>query len=75
MTLAERQTVIGQANVWADDWEADTGGASAQLTKPIPFHSLSTLYFVFLLRSANSFNDAAGDDETLHFNAWIRRSS
>lgn len=76
MTAAERLTVIGQVEVETTDWKADASGASATIfTKPIVFHALSTLYFVWLQERATGFNDAGGDDEYLEFNAWYRRDS
>ena len=75
MTAAARSTILGRVKVASADWEADANGATAYLllTEPIPFHTLSTLYFAFKLTSATSLNDAAGDDEQLEFNFWYRR--
>lgn len=76
MTAAERLTVIAQIEVETTDWKADANGASATIfTRPVAFHALSALYFVWLQEHATGFNDAAGDDELLEFNAWIRRDS
>lgn len=76
LTTAARRALIGTISVETTDWSSDANGASANLkVQPIPFHALSALYFVFRLTSATSFNDAAGDDEQLEFNAWYRRDS
>lgn len=76
LTAAERLTVIAQIEVETADWKADANGASATIfTRPAAFHALSALYFVWLQEHATGFNSAAGDDETLDFNAWIRRDS
>jgi len=76
MTASERVTVVGQIEVLASDWKSDANGASANIKiQPIPFHALSTLYFVWFHEDATSFNDAAGDDEQLEFNFWYRRES
>jgi hypothetical protein len=76
LTLAERSTIVGHVPVEAADWIADANGASACiLEKPIPFHNLQTLYAVWFHTGATSYNDAAGDDETLAFNAWYRRDT
>jgi hypothetical protein len=76
LTAAERITIIAQIEVETTDWKADANGASASIfTKPVAFHALSSLYFVWFQEHATGFNDAAGDDETLHLNAWYRRDS
>ena len=76
MTAAERVTVLGQVEVAAADWKSDANGASAFIyNRPVPFHSLSSVYFVWFHEDATSFNDGAGDDEQLEFNAWYRRDS
>lgn len=76
MTSAERITVIAQIPIEAGDWKADANGASAAVSDvPFAFHPVAALYFVWFHESATSFNDVAGDDETLSMNAWIRRDS
>ena len=76
MTAAERVTVLSMVEVAASDWDTDTNGGSATIyDQAVPFHGVSTLYFAFKLTSATSFNDAAGDDEQLEFNAWYNRYS
>lgn len=75
MTAAEHKTVIGQESFLASDWKSDAGGAQAHKAVAIAFHSVSTLYFVWLHEDATSFNDGASDDEVLEFNAWYRRDS
>jgi len=73
---AARQTVIAQILVETTDWQADANGASATIfVQPAAFHALSTLYFVWFQELATGYNSAAGDDEYLEFNAWIRRDS
>ena len=69
-------TILGQIDFLTGDWHSDTGGGVAMLShKPIPFHSLATLYFVWFQTQAVSWNDGAGDDEQLEFNFWYRRES
>ena len=76
ITAAERATIIGQVPVDADNWIADANGASVcVLDKPIPFHNLTKLYAAWFHTDATSYNDAAGDDEYLAFNAWYRRDT
>jgi len=76
MTAAERVTVLGRVKLESDDWETDANGGTAFIfDTPIPFHQLSSLFLVFKLTSATSLNDAAGDDEQLEVNLWIRRDS
>ena len=76
ITLAERRTLIGQVTVLASDWITDANGGSAYIySQPIPFHNLQTVYAVWFHEDATSINSAAGDDETLEFNAWYRRDS
>lgn len=76
MTAAERVTVIGQINVLASDFKSDANGASACIVdKPIAFHSLATLYFVWFHTDATDINDAAGNDEQLEMNFHYRRES
>ena len=75
LAASEWPTVFRKIAVGADDWTTDTAGGVATYDSPIPFHAMSTIYFVFLLTSATSFNDAAGDDEQLEFNFWYRRDS
>jgi hypothetical protein len=74
ITTAEHLTVVGIVEVAAADWHSDANGALAYVcTTPIAFHALSTLYAVWFHTDATSYNDAAGDDERLRFNAWYRR--
>ena len=76
MTAAEWVTVIGYVDVDAGDWVTDAAGGCAFISdQPIPFHKLSTLYFVWFHEDAADLNDAAGDDEQLEFNFWLRRDS
>jgi hypothetical protein len=76
MTAAARATVIAQVEVETTDWKSDANGASATIfTKPVAFHSLTTLYAAWLHEDATSYNDGAGDDELLQLNAWFRRDS
>jgi len=74
LTAAEQLTILGVIDVAAGDWVADTGGAVAYIVDtPIPFHRLTSLYAVWKHTLATGYNDAAGDDESLNFNAWYRR--
>lgn len=76
LTAAERITIIGAIPVETTDWQADANGASATiLTKPVAFHAVASLYFLWFQEHATGFNSAAGDDETLHLNAWYRKDS
>ena len=76
MTAAERVTVLGRVKLESSDWETDANGGTAFIyDTPIPFQQLSSLFLVFKLTSATSLNDAAGDDEQLEVNLWIRRDS
>lgn len=76
LAAAEHKTVLGSVTIETADWVSDTGGETCcVLDHPIPFHNLQTLYAVFKLTSATSFNDGAGDDEVLEFNAWYRRDT
>jgi hypothetical protein len=76
ITAAERLTVIGAIPVENTDWISDANGASATIfTKPLAFHALHYLYFLWFHESATSFNDAEGDDEILEVNAWYRMDS
>ena len=79
LAAAEWPTILGKIVVDADDWfEENASSAGAMVYKtctPIPFHELSTLYFVYYHEGATSWNDGAGDDEQLEMNAWYRRDS
>lgn len=76
LTAAERITVIGQILVETTDWQGDANGATASLVAELlAFHAVEALYFVWFHELATAFNSAAGDDETLEFNAWYRRDS
>lgn len=76
ITAAERVTVTGRWKIETTDWETDANGGTAYIfDTPVPFHALSTLYFVFKLLSATSINSAAGDDEQIEFSFWYRRDS
>jgi len=76
LTTAANLTILGAVAVAAGDWTADANGARACiLDSPIPFHNLHTIYAVWLHTLATGFNDAAGDDEYLSFNAWYRRDT
>jgi hypothetical protein len=74
LTAAEHVTVLAIVDVAAGDWVADAAGAVAYIVDtPVVFHSLATIYAVWKHTLATSYNDAAGDDEQLRFNAWYRR--
>jgi hypothetical protein len=76
ITAAARLTVIAEVPVAAADWPADAAGASVTVTdKPVAFHALQTIYFLWFHEDATSLNDGAGDDEILEVNAWYRRDS
>jgi hypothetical protein len=76
LAAAEWPTVLGVVPVAASDWVTDANGGCAYICdKPIAFHALSTLYFVWLHTDSADLNDAAGDDEQLEFNFWYRRDS
>lgn len=76
LTAAEHKTILGRVDVSAAAWISDANGATAYIyNNPIPFHFLNTIYVVWLHTDATSFNDGAGDDEVLEFNAWYRRDS
>ena len=76
ITAAERITVLAHVTVAASDWITDANGGSVYIyNQPIPFHNLQTIYAVWFHEDATSFNDGAGDDETLDFNAWYRRDT
>lgn len=70
---AEHKTLIGIVNVTAGDWQTDAnGGAAFIYDQPVPFHSLTTAYFAWFHTDAEDLNDAAGNDEMLDVNAWVR---
>ena len=74
LAAAEWVTVIGRVQVATGDWSVDANGGCAYITDTVvPFHTLSTLYFVWKQTDATGLNDAAGDDEQLEFNFWYRR--
>ena len=73
MTAAEWLTVLGHVAVATGDWSVDTNGGCAYICdETVPFHNLSTLYFVWFHTDAQDLNDGAGDDEQLEFNFWYR---
>lgn len=69
---ADHAKLIGRVQVLTGDWQADTSGAEAYIITSIPFHSVATLYFSWRMASGSAVNDAAGDDESLLFNAWYQ---
>jgi hypothetical protein len=74
LTATDHITVLAVIDVAAGDWVADAGGAVAYIVDtPVAFHAMATLYAVWKHTFATSYNDAAGDDEQLRFNAWYRR--
>lgn len=76
LAAAEWVTILGIVQVEADDWITDANGGAAYIhDTPVPFHALSTLYFVWFHEDATSLNDGAGDDEVLRVNFWYRRDS
>jgi hypothetical protein len=76
ITAAERETLIAQILVSADDWKTDANGGSATIfDNPVAFHNLSTLYLAWFHEDSTDINDAAGDDESLSVNFWYRRDS
>ena len=75
MSAAARTLLVGKVDIVSADWDSDANGASAHFSKTIAFHSVSSLFIVFQLLSATSFNDGAGDDEFLKINLWYREGS
>jgi len=76
MIAAAHASVIGQIEVETTDWKADANGATAAIyNKPIAFHALTSIWAVWFHEDATSLNDAAGDDELLRVNLWIRRDT
>ena len=76
LTAAEWKTCIGRINVAASDWTLEEAGGIAYVCdKPVPFHAVNTLYFVWRHTDAVSLNDGAGDDEVLDVDAWYVRYS
>ena len=76
LTAAEWKTLIGRVDVEAADWIADANGGSAHVEdKTIPFHDVQYLYLVWKQTDATGLNDAAGDDEVLECNIWLRRDN
>ena len=76
LTAAEWLTLIGKVEIKATDWITDANGGLAFIHDvPIPFHGVSTLYFVWMHNDATAINSAAGDDEQLELNAWFMRHS
>lgn len=76
MGVDDRHTLIGMVDVAAADWQSDANGGTAYIyCKPISFHPVSMLWLCWFHEDATSFNDAAGDDETLQMNFWYRRDS
>lgn len=75
ITAAERVTVMHHVSVAAADWQSDANGASVELTVAKGFHALTGLTFLWFHEDATSINSAAGDDEQMEMNAWIRRDS
>lgn len=65
-------TLVAAIDVAVADWTpTDTGGAMAYFVLDIPYHSAAgTLALVWFHTLAQSFNDAAGDDEQLELNLW-----
>jgi len=58
--------VVAQVEIDSSLWSTnDTGGAVASKAVAFAFESVSSLFWVFQLKSATSINDAAGDDEQL----------
>jgi|GEM_PF-3125364 len=71
LTAAEHKTKIAEIEVAALDWETDANGGHAYLNQlQIPYHAVSTLYFVWFHTDSTDLNDAAGDDEVLEVNLW-----
>lgn len=76
LAAAEWPTVLGVITVTANDWILDANGGVAYIyDQPIPFHPVSSLFFVWLHEDDVDLNDGAGDDEQLEFNFWYRRDS
>jgi hypothetical protein len=76
ITAAEHLTILAKVAVVATDWHTDANGGFAYIfDTPVPFHALSTLYFVWFHEDATDLNDGAGDDEQLEMNFWWRRES
>jgi hypothetical protein len=76
ITAAEWQTCIGRVKVAATDWTEESLACFAYIPdQPVPFYDAETLYFVWRHTDATSINSAAGDDETLDFDATYLRYS
>ena len=74
ITAAEWQTCIGRVKVLATDWTEESLACFAYiLDQPIPFYGVTALYFVWRHTDATAINSAAGDDETLDFDATYLR--
>ena len=76
ITAAEWQACLGRVKVAATDWTEESLAAFAFiLDQPIPFYGVTALYFVWRHTDATAINSAAGDDETLDFDATYLRYS
>jgi hypothetical protein len=70
---AEHKTLVGIVDIPASAWVLDSAGGGAFVGDClVPFHELTTAYFVWFHLDAESINSDALDDEELHVNAWIR---
>lgn len=73
---ADHKLAIARLDVAATDWEEDANGATVyKKDLKIPFHAISSLFFVYRQTGATEFNDAGADNEILEFNCWYRRVS
>lgn len=75
LSAAEAVTVLALVPVVDADWLANATGYIANKIVAIPFHTGTTLYFVWFHQDATSLNDVAGDDFQLEMNCWYRRDS
>lgn len=75
ITAAERITIHAMITFAAADWESDANGASnCQNVNEV--YSNGTLFAAWHSAAAETqWNSAAGDDEQLEVNFWVRRDS
>ena len=72
ITLANRQSIIGQVKFVAADWDATATNGSAYKVTDIDFQAVDTLYAVFR-NLGNEINDGLKDTEQLDLKIWYRR--
>lgn len=75
LSTAAWDACIGMVEIDTADWRSDANGGMVSKAIAIPFYASSGLWFALKNLSATAINSAAGDEESITFQAFYRRDS